>query len=288
MGVHHQSITCRDLLSMVKRTRTCPSASDNEGCTANQVDFLGKGSEDFTEQMIEQCKFHKRLWDLTYARRLEQNTVLNRLVLVNKSLNEMLTRTTGVWVGQPQRCVVIRGNSEITPQAWWRRIWYRAPTDARLVSLAAGCPDITDLDLSHGRITDTGLTSLASGCSAITSLDLTGCDQITDAGLASLAAGCRAITIMDLTFCDQVTDKGLASLAAGCSAITTLCLCGCYEITDTGLASLAAGCPNITTLRLEDCEQITDAGLARLAAGCPNITDLWLAGCDNVTTRNII
>merc|ERR1711865_262023 len=232
MGVHHQSITCRDLLSMVKRTRTCPSASDNEGCTANQVDFLGKGSEDFTEQMIEQCKFHKRLWDLTYARRLEQNTVLNRLVLVNKSLNEMLTRTTGVWVGQPQRCVVIRGNSEITPQAWWRRIWYRAPTDARLASLAAGCR-------------------------AITIMDLTFCDQVTDKGLASLAAGCSAITTLCLCGCYEITDTGLASLAAGCPNITTLRLEDCEQITDAGLARLAAGCPNITDLWLAGCDNVT-------------------------------
>ena len=65
------------------------------------------------------------------------------------------------------------------------------------------------------QITDTGLVSLrlAAGCPDITTLDLDSCDQITDTGLASLAAGCTAITTLDLSKCDQITNTGLASLA---------------------------------------------------------------------------
>ena len=70
------------------------------------------------------------------------------------------------------------------------------------------------------KTTDAGLVSLAAGCAAITDLDLTDCDQITDAGLASLVAGCTAITTtLHLYYCDQITDSGLASLTTECPSI---------------------------------------------------------------------
>merc|ERR1712028_30809 len=141
-------------------------------------------------------------------------------------------------------------------------VWIRARkkdrgiiTDAALGSLAAGCPNITCLNLQLcQRITDTGVARLAAALPALTTLNLVGCYAITDTGLASLAAGCPAITTLDLSGCCNITAAGLASLAeCPCPAITTLILKYCRRITDTGLEMLVAGCPAITSLDLDNC-----------------------------------
>merc|ERR1711865_116306 len=106
----------------------------------------------------------------------------------------------------------------------------------------------------RGIITDAALGSLAAGCPNITCLNLQLCQRITDTGLASLAAGCPAITTLDLSGCCNITAAGLASLAeCPCPAITTLILKYCRRITDTGLEMLVAGCPAITSLDLDNC-----------------------------------
>jgi hypothetical protein len=62
-----------------------------------------------------------------------------------------------------------------------------------LEKVAAGCPNLTSLNLSHCKnLTDVGLEKVVVGCPKLTSLNLSNCVQVTDAGLEKLRQLVRA------------------------------------------------------------------------------------------------
>ena len=94
--------------------------------------------------------------------------ILNRLALVARSWHAMLSPPTGGCIPALTRRVTLRNNMVAQySQPWWswvncdHNIINSSPAAGSIVlaSLAAGCPNITDLDLSRCHITDAGLSS---------------------------------------------------------------------------------------------------------------------------------
>ena len=73
-----------------------------------------------------------------------------------------------------------------------------AITDAVLECIAAGCPRLTKLDISHRQlITDRSLECLAANCPRLSVLNIGGCPLITDRSLDEIVANC-SITELNL------------------------------------------------------------------------------------------
>merc|ERR1712028_219686 len=112
------------------------------------------------------------------------------MALVGKLWHNALAPTAGACMPALTRQITLGAQDMLSvqelAQPWWG--WIRGQKSVRI-------------------ITDIEIVSLAAGCPTITYLDLFNCVQITDAGLASLAAGCPAIATLDLECCNQVTDK---------------------------------------------------------------------------------
>jgi len=80
--------------------------------------------------------------------------------------------------------------------------------------VAAGCPSLTSLNVSHtgGKVTDDGIKAIAVKCTSLTALDVfeTG-GKITGDAMKAVAAGCPSLTSL----------KGLKSLE-GLTVLTDL------------------------------------------------------------------
>jgi F-box/leucine-rich repeat protein 2/20 len=138
---------------------------------------------------------------------------------------------------------------------------------------------------------DSGLADLAAGCRNLTYVNLIGCILITDEGLRSLGALSKLQHLL-LFRCKGVTDAGLHALGAGCPELKHINLYGLSNVTDVGVTALITKCPRLDHLRLHDMDLLTDASIdamlplrcpqmRRLAVGlCPGITDMALFGLE--------
>ncbi len=180
-----------------------------------------------------------------------------------------------------QFCINKKHESHLTQLDLSR--WYNID-DASLGRFAAGCPNLTSLNLSLcWRIKEPGLRALAQ-CPNLLSLNLSGCDQLTDAMLRELAL-CTKLTSVNLSHCDQLTDAIIAVLP---NHLTSINLSGCYRLTDGALIALAAERPNLTSLNLSRCRTYTNNGLKALAAGCHQLTSLDLSYCYRLSEVGLI
>ena len=70
-------------------------------------------------------------------------------------------------------------------------------------------------------VTDAGLVMIGAGCPELESLDISWCNGFTDAGLATIGAGCPNLKSLKLHNCNQITDAGFAARAAPTSTPST-------------------------------------------------------------------
>jgi len=132
----------------------------------------------------------------------------------------------------------------------------KALTDAVLMNLTKGCPQLTELDLSY--------------CNALSSLVL----------IQSLAL---LPHLLDLNLRGYQTD--ISTLRH--PTLETLNLSWCKTIDDPMLTSLAKGCPNLVSLDLAWVPNITGSAIHSLAAVCPSLRSLNLRGCNGVSMLTI-
>jgi F-box/leucine-rich repeat protein 2/20 len=59
------------------------------------------------------------------------------------------------------------------------------------------------------QVTDVGAARIAAECPRLQSLDLSHCPELTDVGLAKLAAGCVHLRRIDLQGCYKITDAAV-------------------------------------------------------------------------------
>jgi len=93
-------------------------------------------------------------------------------------------------------------------------------SDATVVAIAAGCPDLLELDLGGSAVTDVGLVRLSSQCGRLVKVGLRRCKKITDAGLGFLSDRAKFLQWIDLSLASRkITEGGILSLAEGCGGL---------------------------------------------------------------------
>ena len=156
--------------------------------------------------------------------------------------------------GWRQACKHLRARIDLSAE------WASHLTDAGLQSVIRRFAKAVSISLAkQGRVvTDNGVAKLAAGCPQLSSLDLVECYKVTDKGVGKLTAGCLQLSSLGLGYCSEVTDAGVGKLAADCPWLSFLNLVECYKMTDKGVGKLAAGCPQLSSLNFSGCSEVTD------------------------------
>jgi len=89
-------------------------------------------------------------------------------------------------------------------------------SDAHIVALAQGCPDLSSLDLRDTEVSDVSLKAIGDGCAHLKELNIDHCTSITDAAILDLAAGCRELVSLSCLGCESLTEEGLLRLEPQC------------------------------------------------------------------------
>ena len=131
-------------------------------------------------------------------------------------------------------------------------------------------PNLTSLDLKNCKsVTPTGLESLAVGCVNLVNLDLTEC-PVTDRALAEIIERANSL----LPDCVKSLKKGdmfCAAVAKKFPGLESINLSSCAPVSGIGVSALAA-CKDLSSINLKGC-RVTDASLAKLVRACPKLTD---------------
>lgn len=117
-------------------------------------------------------------------------------------------------------CTRISKNSVLTVAEHFRRLRNIdmsncSITDAVMIALTRGCPQLSSIALSHFHdIADAGIIALGQSCPLKSRVDLYQRRNITDVGITALAQGCPLLRVVILHGCDvtHVSVSGRADL----------------------------------------------------------------------------
>jgi hypothetical protein len=151
--------------------------------------------------------------------------------------------------------------------------------DAALVTLAAGCPKLSNVPTSYD-VTDMGILAIARN-GALASLDLSFNRNVTDTAVLMVAANCSLLKSIDLSYCRLFTDAALIALAEGCPLLESVTLDLCTSLTDDVLIAVGQHCHNLRVLGISE-SKFTHIGLQAIALGCPLLEKLTASGSDDV------
>jgi len=98
----------------------------------------------------------------------------------------------------------------------------RNVTDGGLVAIAARCPHLRAVDISHSRATDSTLHALAQFCPNLRKLDITYCGDLTDSGLIAVANSSNGLRELKFKGARQLTPLSIAAVAQKCPALFEL------------------------------------------------------------------
>ena len=166
--------------------------------------------------------------------------------------------------------------------------------DTGLYAVAAGCPCLTEVDVSScRRLTDAGVMALAA--LPLEHLELANCPAVTDPLLYELGAHCNldaapagvpttVSTIRHLSLGQRgfssVSTAGLLALSPICRSLAHLNLQGCAAaVTDAALEALGPHLAQLRVLDLGRCDEMSERGLCALISQCPRLERLNLEGC---------
>ena len=166
-------------------------------------------------------------------------------------------------------------------------------THAAVKQLASCCKKLASLNLRNsycGEFSDATVVALASGCPHLVSLDLGDSENFTDAAVVALASRCKKLVSLNLNSGAgnyHITVQAVVLLASQCKQLKSLGLNSCYNITDEAVAAVASGCSQLESLDLGHCRHITDAAAVALALGCKRLTSLNLRYCGSITSAAV-
>ncbi|KAI3441434.1 uncharacterized protein J3R85_002345 [Psidium guajava] len=180
-------------------------------------------------------------------------------------------------------------------------------TGSGLMSLAAGCRNLVELDLSNAtEMRDSAAAAIAEAKN-LEKLWLARCKSVTDMGVGCIAVGCRKLRLLSLKWCLKVGDLGVGLVAVKCKEIRSLDLSylpisnkclpsimelqfleelvleGCFGIDDECPAVLKDGCKSLKALDMSSCLNITHVGLSSITNGAGCLQHLALAYGSPVT-----
>ena len=157
-------------------------------------------------------------------------------------------------------------------------------TDAGLLMIAQGCPQLKDITLSYCmKICDKGLLALAVHLSGITSISLSLFEAGSIGGF-TMASRCPALQTFYFYEIGLNTDDSVAvndsimAMARGCPKLQTLSLANSQWVSDQSVAFLAERCRELRSLCLHGCNRVTDEAIKAIANSCPDLEKLDIAG----------
>ncbi|KAF8006055.1 hypothetical protein BT93_K0370 [Corymbia citriodora subsp. variegata] len=180
-------------------------------------------------------------------------------------------------------------------------------TASGLMTLAASCRNLVELDLSNAtEMRDSAAAAIAEAKN-LEKLWLARCKSVTDIGVGCIAVGCRKLKLLSLRWCLGVGDLGVGLVAVKCKEIRSLDLSylpisnkclpsvmklqyleelvleGCFGIDDECPVVLRDGCKSLKALDLSSCQNITQVGLSSITNGAGCLQHLTLAYGSPVT-----
>lgn len=174
-----------------------------------------------------------------------------------------------------------------------RRAGFGYPlTDDGFAALAAGrCNKLVSLDVSGCAVNDAKLLSIAAGFPELRELTLLQCLSVKQGGGSSSGSGQQERhkseypaeygqrgfvnpfdDIHEYTtakWIDTLTDTGIIALASSCHQLKSIVF-DSAAVTDASIAALAANCVHLTELKI-NCVKVTDRALAALAKQLPEL-----------------
>ena len=159
-------------------------------------------------------------------------------------------------------------------------------TEAALIQLFQGCPDLRTLEYLPRSATDISLHALAVHCPQLEMIGISYNTHITDSGLCDMFKPCRHLSTIQVQYCPNVTDESLFTLARYCPEVRILTL-DCPKLTETSLLYLAAHSHKLQELTVRRMS-LSDDILSIIARRCKNLKSINLASCTGVTTVGVL
>ena len=167
----------------------------------------------------------------------------------------------------------------------------RGITDAAIVAIGKGCPNVRNFHLSKcAFLSDNGLVSLTKAAPSIESLQLEECHRFTQFGFFGILFNCGAkLKALNVVSCYGIKDLNLALPAGSPCSITSLSIRDCPGFGNANLAVLGRLCPRLKHVELSGLAGITDAGfLPLLESSEAGLVKVNLSGCLNLTDIVVI
>ncbi|KAJ3194267.1 hypothetical protein HK101_003112 [Irineochytrium annulatum] len=182
-------------------------------------------------------------------------------------------------------------------------------TDALIPALAAGCPKIEHLDLSHTLVTVSTLVTAVDLCGRLRSLRLEGAapssapltwdpqhlyirplrvldmrnSGVTDPHVRHAALHCPDLQLVTLEGSAALTDDSVVRVAQSCSSVEVLDLSFCPHLTDLSMRALAMFArSSLRSLTVSGCDAITPDGIAAVAGDCKAMEEIVMHGCNGI------
>ncbi|KAM0948511.1 putative leucine-rich repeat domain superfamily [Dioscorea sansibarensis] len=172
-----------------------------------------------------------------------------------------------------------------------------------LAAMAAACPKLEAVDLSHCvsvgdreaaalaglpglkelkldkclKVTDVGLARVAVGCPGLERLGIKWCLEISDVGIELLVKKCRELKDLDISYL-KVTDKSLQFIST-LGKLQVLSMVGCYFVTDEGLRYLNNGNNSLKEINILRSHNVTSSGLVSVIDGHKSLQKLKAGDC---------
>eukprot|EP00928_Gymnodinium_smaydae_P071908 TRINITY_DN55381_c0_g1_i1.p1 TRINITY_DN55381_c0_g1~~TRINITY_DN55381_c0_g1_i1.p1 ORF type:complete len:612 (+),score=76.47 TRINITY_DN55381_c0_g1_i1:182-2017(+) len=187
--------------------------------------------------------------------------------------------------------------------------------DATVRAVAASCPLLRSVSLSHLRL-DATIVALLESCPSLTALDLACCHRLpcSEVALNALAVAQQKLSSLKLGDCARLSnvraldscsnlkmlflggcvrlggDSGIQNLLHGCAAtIEFISLVGCHTLPPESIAAAltSARCFRVLKTLVLGGSKMNDEALAVVGEVCPSLTALDLWNCDFVTAAGL-
>ena len=163
-------------------------------------------------------------------------------------------------------------------------------TDAGLIALSCGCPDLTKLDLDRNHnIRDAAILSLAEHCHKLESVTLFANGLLTSSAVCALLAANPGITSITLIGGRLISENVSRSLMRGRRQLRTLTLEGCQNLTLESLVALLSGCRSLEVLSLDGSgsSAVSDTFIETVIQHCSQLRSIHLFDCPKITERSV-
>lgn len=135
-------------------------------------------------------------------------------------------------------------------------------TDTGIISISINCRGLLTLFIpEYIKVTDNSMLSLAANCHLLQQLDVRGCD-VTDTGIITISKHCTGLLHCSLANSDasKLSDTSIISLATNCKLLQSLYIYQSPGITDLSLLALAIHSRNnLEVVDFTECDNVSNA-----------------------------